>query len=847
MRPALGRAAVGGLAVLLTAGTAAPVSALDPHRSPDQYASRVWGKREGLPSSWVYAVLASRSGYVWLATGDGLLRFDGVRFTTYSPLEAPGLPAEHVLALHESRDGRFWVGTDRGLAVADARGNTPFQRVAGVGTVSVQSIAEDVQGAIWAASDQAVFRVEGARVTRLGTEQGLPGDRYRVVCADPGGGLWLGTSKGVARVEGLRATATYRVRDGLASDDVLSLALDREGTLWVGTVAGLARRPKGGAFERVQAAGPRIVKALLQDHDGSVWAGTRDGLVRVLGGAAGLVGRGGGLPDEHVSALAEDTEGNLWVGTEAGGIARLRDGRATAYGTAQGLTHEVVWTVLEGRDGSVWIATDGGGLDRLRGGRASLATTDPAFARENVYALFEDRAGSLWFSTGAHGLCRLAGGRVRCLSKPFGDDLARCLQQDEAGSIWVGTSAGLVRIDGDAVRPVPAEDGRTTVTALVRGPKDTLWVGTKSGLGQLLDGTLRRVRVGAEPHADSIASLHADADGTLWLGTTAAGLQRLRAGRLASVTSRQGLPDDAVLSLLDDGAGRLWMSSGRGIFAIAREELEAVADGRSARLHAVAITEAEGLRDRECSGGVQPSAWLGRDGRLWYPTIDGVAVVDPRRARLNTRPPPVLIEEVVADGRSLGPGDDRVLPAGTRHLEIRYTAPSFVAPERIRFEHRLEGLDAGFFAAGSDRVAHYTALGPGRYRFRVRAANEDGAWGDQETPLTFSVRPYFWQTFWFYALSACAIAVAIAAAFNLRARGSRLRERELQRRVAEEMAKVDVLTGLLPICAWCKKVKDDAGYWAKIEHYISARSKLEFTHGICPECVEKVKRSGQLD
>jgi hypothetical protein len=240
---------------------------------------------------------------------------------------------------------------------------------------------------------------------------------------------------------------------------------------------------------------------------------------------------------------------------------------------------------------------------------------------------------------------------------------------------------------------------------------------------------------------------------------------------------------------------------------------------------------------------VQPSAWRGRDGRLWYPTIDGVAVVDPRRARTSRKPPPLLIEEIVADGQRLEPEGDLALPAGTRHLEIRYAAPSFVAPERLRFEHRLEGLEPGFFAAGADRVAHYTGLGPGRFRFRLRVANEDGVWSELETPLAFVVRPYVWQTLWFNAIAASVLVLGVAAALNLRVRGLRLRERELQRRVAEEVAKVEVLSGLLPICAWCKKVRDDVGYWAQIEHYLSARSKLEFTHGICPKCASEFKKS----
>jgi len=338
-----------------------------------------------------------------------------------------------------------------------------------------------------------------------------------------------------------------------------------------------------------------------------------------------------------------------------------------------------------------------------------------------------------------------------------------------------------------------------------------------------------------------VDALLPDPDGTLWIGTIHAGLQRLRAGRLASITSRQGLPSDTVLSLLDDGLGRLWMSTGEGIVGVARVDLEAAAQGRSGKLPTVTITEADGLRDRECSGGVQPSAWRSRDGRLWYPTIAGLAVVDPRQVSVNTQTAAVSIEKVVADGRSLVPEDRLDLPAGTRHLEIHYTAPNFAAPERVRFEHQLVGFEPAFFQAGPDRIAHYTLLSPGRYQFLVRAANEDGVWSEDSASLAFSVRPYFYQTAWFYALCGLALAGAAAAVFELRVRAMRSREQELKRRVAEELAQVKVLRGLLPICAWCKKIRDDAGYWSRIEAYVSRHTEAEFTHSICPECEEGMR------
>ena len=831
--------------LLVAALSAVPALALDPQRSTTQYALRAWTKRDGLPAAWVSAVLPSRAGYLWVATPEGLVRFDGARFAVFNRGNAPGLPADGIRALHESRDGRLWVGTSRGLAVGDARGRGPFERVAALRDLPIGSV-DGADGVVWATTAEGVWRLEDGRATQLGATPGQHGESYRALRVDPSGGFWLATAHGLVRADGTgRATSSFTVRDGLPSDDVLSVLVDREGTVWVGTGAGMARRPPGGAFEAVAAAGGRIVMALTQDRDGSVWAATRDGLLRVAGGRPERMGRAEGLPDEHTRALAEDADGNLWIGTEAGGLVRLRDGRAVVYGRAQGLTHDVIWTVTEGRDGTVWVGTDGGGLNRLRDGRAQPATPDPALARENVFALLEDRSGRVWFSTESHGLCQLTGDRVRCLSLTGTEDLVRCVFEDREGRIWIGTSGALFQIDGAARHDVATEDGkRITVKALAQGADGVIWVGTSSGLARVEGAAVRRVRIDGKPHAEDVDAVLTDPDGTVWIGTIGSGLQRLRGGRLATVAASQGLPS-TVLSVLDDGRGRLWISSGEGIVGAARADLEAAAEGGAGPLRAVRITEAEGLRDRECSGGVQPSAWRSRDGRLWFPTIAGLAVVDPLKLGLNTRPASVLIERVVADGRALAPDDDLELPAGTRHLEIHYTAPSFAAPERLQFQHRLEGLESTFFRAGSDRVAHYSLLRPGRYRFRVQAANEDGVWGEDTAGLDFAVQPHAWQTPWFFALCVALLLAGAWTTFELRVRALRSRERELQRRVAEELAQVKVLRGLLPTCAWCRKVRDDAGYWTQLEAYVAAHSEAEFSHGICPECKERF-RAGEL-
>jgi hypothetical protein len=302
-------------------------------------------------------------------------------------------------------------------------------------------------------------------------------------------------------------------------------------------------------------------------------------------------------------------------------------------------------------------------------------------------------------------------------------------------------------------------------------------------------------------------------------------------------TARDGLFDDLTWRILDDTLGNLWMSSNRGIWRVSRQQLDEVAAGKRRAVDSMVYGEADGMRDRECNGVADPAGWRTRDGRLWFPTGKGLVVIDP--AHLHDRKPPrALVETVRVNGR-LQPGTGRlVLPAGSSRLELAYTAPALRGPERLRFRYRLDGFEPDWNQAGTQRLAQYTNLPPGDYRFIVQAGLDD-QWG-QEASFALTRPPLFYETGWFYALAVLSLALAIVAVPLLRVRQLRRRARELDDRVQEAIGELKVLSGLLPICAWCKKIRDDRGYWSKIEAYLSARTEAQFTHGICPDCTEKM-------
>jgi hypothetical protein len=351
-------------------------------------------------------------------------------------------------------------------------------------------------------------------------------------------------------------------------------------------------------------------------------------------------------------------------------------------------------------------------------------------------------------------------------------------------------------------------------------------------------GAMAAIPPGGPPRTTPVTTILFDADRTMWVGTEGAGLWRLRDGKWFMYNaSRHKLFDDVMWRILDDELGYLWMSSNRGIWRISRQQLDAVAAGQRTAVDSQAYGEADGMRDRECNGVADPAGWRAADGKLWFPTSKGLVVIDPSHLR-ERAPPHALIESARIDGRPQPIAGTINIPAGTARLEIGYTAPALRGPERLAFRYRLDGFESEWIEAGAQRIARYTNLPPGDYRFLV-AAGLDDRWG-AEGALALALPPLFYQTRWFHVLAAVLIALALVAVPLLRVRQLRLRARELDQRVQEAVGELKVLSGLLPICAWCKKIRDDRGYWSKIEAYLSARTEAQFTHGICPDCTKKM-------
>jgi signal transduction histidine kinase/streptogramin lyase len=532
------------------------------------------------------------------------------------------------------------------------------------------------------------------------------------------------------------------------------------------------------------------IQALFADREGSLWIGTNSGLARWTSGKIQLLPLTDPLARASILSLMEDREGDLWVGTETGGLHILRDQRFHAVGAPEGLTSDAATTVVEDVAGKLWVGTSGGGLNAVRPAgvepdTARIYSVRDVLLSDVILSLAAAPNGDLWVGT-PDGLNRIRGSAVDSFTSADGlpDDFIRSLLADKDGSLWIGTRRGLTHMTfrNNAMGPLhlgvrmetftQADGlGSDLVGAMARDRNGDLWVATFAGLSRLHGGAIANYTTANGLSSNVITALLLRGNGTLLIGTQDHGWN-LWDGSRFSASAHDELDKTTIHAILDDGDGHLWFATDSGI---ARCDSSGTAAGtmEAGCTHWVEFGTADGLRSRETATNSHPSAARTHDGHLWFATPKGVVEVDPAHFPINTVPPPVALERFAVDDVSEAlhaTGSPMRIPAGHVHFEFDYAGLSFIAPQKVRYRYKLEGFDKDWTEAGARRTAYYTTIPPGRYTFRVQAANNDGLWSTEGAALTFELRPRFYQTLWFYALLLLAAAALIAIALRRRLR-----------------------------------------------------------------------------
>lgn len=750
-----------------------------------QYRFDHWTTDNGLPQNTVRQIVQTLDGYLWMTTFDGLARFDGVRFTVFNKSNTPAITNNRFTAVYEDKDGTLWAGADQGEIVSYRNGVfTSYALAEGHPGSSISNFRRDF-------NDELIFLAgNSAYYLRAGKFISTPpeyADPRRKLYLGPSGTRWTIDARGVGQAKDGRETH-YPIKfdwdEGLGGLEVYE---DRPGNLWVSDRTNVYRLRDGRMtrYAVLDVLPPGIMmRPQCEDDTGDVWFATgwvlQDGIgvVRFQDGRFTAYSGDAQLPVTSYNKLVKDREGSIWIATSSG-LYRVSKELITTYSTADGLAHNEVYPLLKARNGDIWVGTQRG-LSLFRNG--SFAENPVKEYREIVQSFWEDRSGRLW--VGAWGwLHRYENGRLKLLNSLLGKDaLVWAIREDRTGAVWIGTQRGLYKVEDDRVTAhYTTKDGlpNDDVKAIHESADGVLWFGTFGGLARFKDGQFTSFTTAQGLTGNRVRSLYEDSGGVLWVGTYDDGLSRFRDGRFFNYRTEQGLYNNGVFQILEDRRGYFWISCNKGIYRVSRRELNDLAEGRIARISSVAFGKQDGMLNTECNGGRQPAGLVSDDGRLWFPTMGGVAVIDPEAAQPNPQPPPVKIESISLERGVVDFRSGVTVAPWQRDLEINYTGLSLLKSEQVKFKYRLEGLDTDWVDVGTRRVAYFPYLPPGNYTFRVIAANSDGVWNTEGAALRIVVQSPFYRTVWFGALVVLSVVGVSYLAY-------RTRVAQLQRRQEEQ-------------------------------------------------------------
>jgi ligand-binding sensor domain-containing protein/signal transduction histidine kinase len=746
-----------------------------------QYRFDSWTTDNGLPQNSVRSIIQTRDGYLWLTTFDGLVRFDGVRFKVFDKSNIRGLSTNRFTCLYEDKDGTLWAGTgDGGLTLYRDGVFTSYTTADGMPSGQVFGFGRDLKGELLIGFGNGQFYMRKGRFVSAPPEYQAQDMKLYLA---PSGAQWTISASGAKQVTDGRVTQ-YSMNPGFHYG--VWPYEDSQGNLWLGDQSGIYRLRDGKVTRYLEHDGVpshTLLRPQCEDDEGGIWFATGPvhlpgtGLARFKDGRFTVYGKSSGLSNLTISCIFKDREGTIWVGTSSG-LHRLTKQVITGYSTASGLLHREVYPILQSRNGDIWVGSTRG-LSRFRDGVfKNIPLPEP---HNLVQALCEDGAGRLWIGL-VGGLLCYENGKLKNLSNMVEEATVATILTDHYGNVWVGSEHGLFKFDGGrVVAHYTTKDGlpNNDVMVIHEDRQGQLWIGTFGILAQFKDGQFISYAMAEGVASNRIWSIYEDRDGTFWIGSYDDGLSRFRDGRFFNYKMEHGLFNNGVFQTLEDRHGYFWISCNRGIYRVSRQELNDFADGRVSKLNSVAYGKQDGMLNIECNGGRLPAGIIARDGKFWFPTQEGVAVVDTEAVYINPQAPPALIESVTLERDPVDFQRGVTIEPGQRDLEISYTGLSYIKSEQMKFKYRLEGLDADWVDAGTRRVAYFHYLPPGSYTFRVIAANSDGVWNNEGAGINVIVHAAFWQRLWFWLL--CASAVISIAAFAIRGRIVQLRNKQAER------------------------------------------------------------------
>jgi len=763
------------------------------------YIVKRFGMEEGLPQSSVNDIIQTRDGYIWLATFGGLVRFDGIAFTTYNRSNTEGMRSDRILHLFEDSKGTIWLATEKGLLKFENGEMTSYLIKNDSFVYSPSMMREDSKGTIWFMAYGTTFKVKGDSVVQADILQDSVLAQKAVRSEH---GVWLAHEKEIFR--------TYQdqvIQIADLSSDLNNIIVDfvelpkHSGEFFIATAGDGVIHYKNEKLVFYNASDglkSRYTWNFYLDSKQNLWVSSYLGISRWNGSGFTPLE----LPEVHdnvqLNKVLEDNEGNYWIGSLGSGLFKLTPAKISTIGIEDGLENDKMLSLAALDDGRYVFATNCGGIYTFnpKGQTLRKPPISDMLPNQCVWSVFQDSKHRIWF--GSRVLYR-----SNSLSEPgvninethgFDGNEIFSISEDSQGNIWIGALNGLYKYDGETYFRYSTENGLSyNDTRTVFEDRDgVIWVGTSAGLNKIADGNVLKVGLMKKrpedqtPDKTYISAIHQDEEGVMWFGSYGHGLFRLEDGQVTNITKEHGLFDDIVSHIVEDEKGYFWMGSNRGIFRVHINELNDFADNKATEISGFVYGVNDGMESAETNGGFEPNVIQSEDGKLYFPTVSGVAVVSTQNPGEEREPPPVYIETVKNGKSDLSDKDVISLNYDNAFLQIGYTALSFKNPDKIKFRYKLEGLHENWFEVGNNRSALFAKIPPGEYTFKVTANRNNGPWNNDNASLVVMVAPPFWQTSWFYAIVIILFLSTGSSIYFLRVNKLR-RENERQKKFTEKL------------------------------------------------------------
>ncbi|MCC5944978.1 MAG: SpoIIE family protein phosphatase [Bernardetiaceae bacterium] len=787
-------------------------------RSSERYLSQylidTWGKQDGLPSNTLSSIFQSSDGYLWISSYNGLIRFDGMNFSIFNEDHNEAIKVNSMADISEDlTNGKLWIGTNGGGVICYHKG--AFERYGeaeGYPEYPIQSVYVDSKQRVWVGTrNKGLFVFEGQRFRRAfeqleliaevsinkvrpyknndkqflvategkglmlidehkgiikiwNTDNGLPDPKIRDFEYDSKGNLWIATMGGAAVLD---KNYNLRIISKLSNYAVNSIQVDGEDFVWFATTNGLLRRnPNNKQYETLATKDGVFggnIQTIIIDRESSVWLPTyRMGLLRMRAGKFINYTENNGIATPSVSSIAEWSEDTILVGSDVGIIHRIYQGQVDNFPIKMEMPQDRVRNMLRDSQGRLWVCTDFGLLQRNPDGKEYWYDNTNILKDNQVRAVFEF-AGRIWITTRSFGIFNIdpESQKVVYYDKTTGlsSNFVMCIEEDEMGNLWIGyNDAGI-----DVIRP---EDGTVIKN-----------YNTNSGLP-----------------SDLIFRIFIDEQGHRFVMHNKGFAVITKENQIFDFGKAQGLPPYSLFDVLKDATDNMWFTSSIGVIVVAAASIESVIKKDSNRVSYELFNNQDGMYQEECTGAT--FSLKDSKGRLWFTTLGGAAMIDPRSIPINMNVPPVHIERIRLDTMALHPKSIATdvpfeVEATVQRVVFDFTALSLLSSETIEFAYMLENFDKEFIYTSQERRAIYTNLPPGKYTFRVKAANSDGVWNSEGVSFTFVKKPYYYQTAWFYVLIILIFLLIVFGFYKWRLRQINIKNKNLERLVAERTAEIN--------------------------------------------------------